>query len=110
MKVFTMSTPVSRRTFFTATAAAAAVTSLPMPKPVQAAAADPRHPFRYCLNTSTVRECQYQGKKVDIVGEVEYQQSRLHGNRTWIGELDTYVKNGVHCRTCVSESPTLADS
>lgn len=90
-----MSTPVSRRSLFTAAAATAAVTSLSLPKPAQAKAADPKHPFRYCLNTSTVRECQFQGKKVDIVGEVEIaSKAGYTGIEPWIGELDTYVKNG----------------
>lgn len=87
--------PVSRRTFISATAATAAATSLSSPKPVQAAAAESGHPFRYCLNTSTVRECQYQGKQVDIVGEVEIaSKAGYTGIEPWINELDTYVKNG----------------
>lgn len=89
-----MSMPVSRRTFLGATAATAAATQLATPQPIQAAS-DPAHPFRYCLNTSTVRECQYQGKKVDIVAEVEVaSKAGYTGIEPWINELDTYVKNG----------------
>ena len=89
-----MSMALSRRTFFTATAATVAATSLSSPQPAQAAA-DSGQPFRFCLNTSTVRECQYQGKQIDIVGEVEIaSKAGYTGIEPWINELDTYVKNG----------------
>jgi sugar phosphate isomerase/epimerase len=90
-----MSTPVSRRAFFAATAATAAATTLSTSQPGQAAAAQSGSPFRFCLNTSTVRECQYQGKKIDIVGEVEIaSKAGYTGIEPWINELDAYVKNG----------------
>jgi sugar phosphate isomerase/epimerase len=89
-----MSMPVSRRTFLAGTAATAAAAPLMTPKPVQAAG-DAAQPFRYCLNTSTVRECQYQGKKVDVVAEVEVaSKAGYTGIEPWINELDAYVKNG----------------
>lgn len=89
-----MSLPVSRRTFFTAAAATATAASVSAPHAAHAAA-DSAHPFRFCLNTSTVRECQYQGKKIDIVGEVEIaSKAGYTGIEPWINELDTYVKGG----------------
>ena len=89
-----MSTPLTRRTFFTATAATVAATSVSSAQPREGAP-DEGRPFRFCLNTSTVRECQYQGKKVDIVAEVEIaSKAGYTGIEPWINELDTYVKNG----------------
>lgn len=53
------------------------------------------HPFRYCLNTSTIRECQYQGKKVDAVSEIEIAaKAGYTGIEPWIRSLDAYVKAG----------------
>ena len=65
-----MSTTFSRRGFIAASAATLALpgaTGAQDAKP--ATAATP--PFRFCLNTSTIRECSYQGKKVDILAGVE---------------------------------------
>ena len=94
MKVPLMSMSVSRRTFFAATAATVAAGTLSSPNPVQAAP-NPGSPFRYCLNTSTIRECQYQGRKIDLVGGIEVaSKAGYSGIEPWIGEIDTYVKNG----------------
>lgn len=58
-----------------------------------AAAPQPsRHggPFRYCLNTSTIRE-----QKLGIVAEVELAAKvGYDGIEPWIRELDDYVKGG----------------
>ena len=90
-----MSMPISRRSFFGASAATIAATSLVTAKPAAAAAADSGTPFRICLNTSTVRECQYKGKKIDIVGGVEVaSKAGYTGFEPWIGEIDDYVKKG----------------
>jgi sugar phosphate isomerase/epimerase len=89
-----MSTPVSRRTFFATTAATVAASSLATNQSAVAASSS-ELPFRFCLNTSTIRECQYNGKKIDIVGAVEVaSKAGYSGIEPWIGELDTYVKNG----------------
>ena len=94
MKVLPMSMPLSRRNFIGATAATMAATSLASPRPVQASA-DIGSPFRLCLNTSTVRECQYKGKKIDIIGEIEIAaKAGYTGIEPWIGEIDAYVKGG----------------
>lgn len=82
-----------------ATVTASTVASLHGAQPAAAAPANPspdaQQPFRYCLNTSTVRECQYKGKKIDIVGEIEIAKvAGYTGIEPWINELDAYVKNG----------------
>ena len=89
-----MSTPVSRRAFLTATGATVAATSFVSPQKVQAAG-DSGLPFRFCLNTSTIRECQYNGKKIDILGGIDVAaKAGYSGIEPWIGELGAYVKNG----------------
>ena len=55
---------------------------------VKNAAAKPK--FRYCLNTSTIRE-----QKLGIVKEVELAaKAGYDGIEPWIRELDAYVKDG----------------
>ncbi len=89
-----MSMSVSRRTFFATTAASVAASTLSSSQPAQAAG-ETGLPFRFCLNTSTIRECPYKGKKIDIVGGIEVaSQAGYTGIEPWIGELDAYVKNG----------------
>ena len=90
-----MSMSLSRRNFFaTSAAAAAAATSLAVPERIEAAPSS-AIPFRLCLNTSTVRECQYKGNKIDILGGVEVaSKAGYSGIEPWIGEIDTYVKGG----------------
>uniref|UniRef100_A0A7C2K1J7 Sugar phosphate isomerase/epimerase n=1 Tax=Schlesneria paludicola TaxID=360056 RepID=A0A7C2K1J7_9PLAN len=83
-----MSVDVSRRQWLGLTAAAAAAWAVP------AAAAPPpsRHggPFRYCLNTSTIRE-----QKLGIVAEVELvAKAGYDGIEPWIREIDDYVNQG----------------
>jgi sugar phosphate isomerase/epimerase len=70
------------------TASAVAATSLAP----AVAAAPSRHggPFRFCLNTSTIRE-----QKLGIVAEVELcAKLGYDGIEPWIRELDDYVKQG----------------
>jgi sugar phosphate isomerase/epimerase len=58
----------------------------------QAAAKEPptKDPFRYCLNTSTIR-----GQKLSLVEEVEIAaKAGYNGFEPWINELDRYKKNG----------------
>jgi len=89
-----MPTPFSRRDFLGATATFAATTTVLAPS-VASAAPENTEPFRICLNTSTVRECQYKGDKIDIVGEIEVaSKAGYSGIEPWIGEIDAYVKKG----------------
>lgn len=89
-----MSFDLSRRDFFVTSAAALAVTGTTSAQEAKPAASG-SDPFRYCLNTSTIRECQYQGKKVDAVSEVEIAaKAGYTGIEPWIRGLDAYVKNG----------------
>ena len=58
----------------------------PAKPPVQA----PAPPFRYCLNTATIR-----GQKLGIVKEVEVAaQAGYDGIEPWVDSIDDYVKNG----------------
>jgi sugar phosphate isomerase/epimerase len=60
--------------------------------PAVAIANDPPEaaPFRYCLNTSTIR-----GQGLGIVEEIEIAaEAGYQGVEPWIRELDEYVKNG----------------
>jgi sugar phosphate isomerase/epimerase len=81
-----MPSELSRRQWLGVAAAAAASTAVP------ASAAPSRHggPFRYCLNTSTIRE-----QKLGIVAEVELAAKvGYDGIEPWIRELDEYVQQG----------------
>ena len=94
-----MSFDLSRRDFFLTSAATLAATGATVASSAARAAdaksATEGHPFRYCLNTSTIRECQYQGKKVDVVAEVEIAaKAGYTGIEPWIRSLDTYTKSG----------------
>ena len=58
----------------------------PSDPPVQAA----RPPFRYCLNTATIR-----GHKLGVVKEIEVAaQAGYEGIELWMDALGEYVKNG----------------
>jgi 2-keto-myo-inositol isomerase len=85
-----MSPELSRREFLAMTAAASA--ALMTSASCFAAQQPSRHggPFRYCLNTSTIR-----GQKLGIVAEVELAaKAGYDGIEPWINELDEYVKQG----------------
>lgn len=89
-----MSTQFNRRTFFAATGATVAAGTLALPQSAQAAG-DSGLPFKFCLNTSTIRECQYNGKKIDIMSAVEVAaKAGYSGIEPWIGQIDAYVKAG----------------
>lgn len=84
----------TRREFFGVSGAAAMmgagmVSSLTTA--TRATAAEPsREPFRYCLNTATIR-----GQNVGIVAAVDIAaKAGYQGIEPWIDEIDTYVKNG----------------
>src|SRR2546422_7662597 len=47
-------------------------------------------PFRFCLNTATIR-----GQKLGIVKEIEVAaQAGYNGIEPWVDAIETYVKNG----------------
>jgi 2-keto-myo-inositol isomerase len=86
-----MPAPVNRRQFMTT---AAAVGSLPalVPSATTEAADKPagQSAFRYCFNTSTIREQKLPlNQVVDLVGKAGYD-----GIEPWIREIDSYVQSG----------------
>lgn len=53
-------------------------------------AADANEPFRYCLNTATIR-----GQKLGIVAEIDIAaKAGYQAIEPWIGDIDEYVKGG----------------
>jgi 2-keto-myo-inositol isomerase len=81
-----MNSPFSRRQFLAGTSAAVAASSV-TPAIADDAKADP---FRYCLNTSTIR-----GQNLGIVAEVDITaKAGYDGIEPWIREIDEYVKQG----------------
>ena len=79
---------VSRREFIAAPIVAGAVAATQTGIAAETATAKPK--FRYCLNTSTIRE-----QKIGIVKEVELAaRAGYDGIEPWIRELDAYVKEG----------------
>jgi 2-keto-myo-inositol isomerase len=84
-----MPSSLNRRCFL---AGAAAVTTAPvLSREIETGAADSSAgPFRYCLNTSTIR-----GQNLGIVAEVEIAaKAGYDAIEPWIRELDDYVKQG----------------
>jgi 2-keto-myo-inositol isomerase len=82
-----MSADLSRRQWLGLTAASAAAACA---EPVAAAPSRHGGPFRYCFNTSTIRE-----QKLGIVAEVELvAKAGYDGIEPWIREIDDYVKQG----------------
>ncbi len=58
--------------------------------PVSAGENENREPFRFCLNTSTIR-----GQRLSILQEIEIaQQAGYQGIEPWIRELEQYVQGG----------------
>lgn len=89
-----MSLDFSRRSFLGASAAVLAGASTATAQESKSASV-PANPFRYCLNTSTIRECPYQGKKVDILADIDVaSKAGYTGIEPWINELDQYTKTG----------------
>lgn len=83
-----MSLPLTRRHFLAGTTAAVASTSLA--NSAVHAEDKPADPFRYCLNTSTIR-----GQNLGIVAEVDLAaKAGYDGIEPWIRELDDYVEQG----------------
>lgn len=82
-----MTNSLTRRGFL----AGAAAVAVAAPHRADADAASKRtDPFRYCLNTSTIR-----GQNVGIVAEVDIvAKAGYDGIEPWIRELDEYVKQG----------------
>ena len=71
---------------------ATALTSAALPLPAQQTAGGRKSaaPFRYCLNTSTIR-----GQKLGIVREIEIAaEAGYDGIEPWIGTLQEYVRDG----------------
>src|SRR5664279_3335642 len=78
-------------------ALAAAPPGAPGPAPLTPA------PFRYCLNTATLR-----GQKLGIVKEIEVAaKAGYQGIEPWVASLDTYVEGG---GTLKDVSQRLSDS
>lgn len=89
-----MSFDFSRRDFLATTAVALTAGTVATAQETKPAAST-AHPFRYCLNTSTIRECPYQGKKVDILADIDVaSKAGYTGLEPWINELDQYTKSG----------------
>lgn len=62
----------------------------PVPASARAAAAETDRPFRYCLNTATIR-----GQKLGIVKEIEVAgQAGYDAIEPWIESINDYLKNG----------------
>jgi 2-keto-myo-inositol isomerase len=90
-----MTSPLNRRDLLAGTGIAVAAALLTQRseagEPTVPAAARPTaEPFRYSLNTSTIR-----GQKLSIVAEVEIAaKAGYQAVEPWIGELDDYAKKG----------------
>jgi 2-keto-myo-inositol isomerase len=86
-----MQTNISRRELLTGVGVACgAAIAGPLAAPVAQAAETPTKPFRFSLNTSTIRE-----QKVGIVREVEIAaQAGYDAIEPWMGTLEEYVKAG----------------
>ncbi len=86
-----MTDPLTRRDWITAAGVAGVIGGVAATN--STASSDDRpaaEPFRYCLNTSTIR-----GQNLGIVEEIEIAaKAGYQGVEPWIRELDEYVKNG----------------
>lgn len=84
--------PMTRRNLLAqAGAAVGAAATLPAASPASEKATSPdARPFRYCLNTSTLR-----GQKLGIEREIEIAaKAGYDAIEPWINEIDDYVKRG----------------
>lgn len=82
-----MSLPVSRRGFLELAGAGMAAAAMPA---VSAGAPSEKAPFRFCLNTSTIRE-----QKVGIVREIEITaKAGYDAIEPWVDTLHQYVEAG----------------
>src|SRR6266536_2258218 len=58
--------------------------------PANPARKETRRPFRYCLNTATIR-----GQKLGLVKEIEVAaQAGYQGIEPWIGTIEDFTKSG----------------
>ena len=77
-----------RRTFLTSTALATAVTAATTAEATTPVA--PEDPFRFCLNTSTIR-----GQNLNIVEEIDIAAKAGYDSvEPWLRKIDDFVKNG----------------
>ena len=71
-------------------AAAGGAGLLAQTAPAEAAPRAASQPFRYCLNTSTIR-----GQKLPLVQEIEIAaRAGYQGIEPWAGEIDEYTRSG----------------
>jgi len=89
---------LSRRNFVTASGAALGTAMLAhgaeTAAGAQRAGSGSKCPFRYCLNTSTIR-----GQKLGIEKEIEIAaQAGYDAIEPWVHGVDTYAKSGGHLR------------
>ena len=83
-----MSTDPSRREWLSTTVAVGA--GLAAPRPATAKEKGDREPFRYCLNTSTIR-----GQKRKLVEEIELAaRAGYQAIEPWLFEIEQHVKAG----------------
>jgi 2-keto-myo-inositol isomerase len=84
-----MTTFVSRRDWLKTTCGAAGA-GLLAATPAQSAEKEPKEPFGYCFNTSTI-----SGQKLSIKDEVDIAaRAGYQAIEPWIRELDQFVKDG----------------
>ena len=77
-------TALTRRDWLSTTSGLAAAALAPGKE------APPREPFRYCLNTSTIR-----GKKLQLVEKIEVaSRAGYQAIEPWVSEIGDYVKGG----------------
>lgn len=84
--------PMTRRNLLAQAGAAAGAAAITAASPAAetAPAAEAQPPFRYCLNTSTLR-----GQKLGIEREVDLAaKAGYDAIEPWINEIDEYVKQG----------------
>lgn len=80
----------SRRDFLVGSAVGVAAATLMGGAPAQAQPAPAKHPFSYCLNTSTIR-----GQKLTLPQEIELAaKAGFTAMEPWIREIEDYVKAG----------------
>ncbi len=85
-----MTDELSRREMLSATSLAMGVAMATVTNPVSASESAGDHPFRYCLNTSTIR-----GQKLSLVEEVEIAaKAGYSGVEPWIREIERHVDDG----------------
>ena len=84
-----MTQPVSRRRLLSGTVGAAAAAAA-VPGTALAASSRRGDPFRYCLNSGTIR-----GQKLGIVGEIEVAaKAGYSGIEPWVRDVQDYVEGG----------------